>query len=69
MYPHYSMKHKYLTYLIKYQIPVYLHLRNGCKYKGILVDMTEEMLFFRQHMLEVFHKNMIYGVYPITSSS
>jgi sRNA-binding regulator protein Hfq len=66
MYPIQTVEPEYVADLIKHQKYVALHLKNGNKFIGILVGMTEEAIFFKDVITQVFYKKAINTINPLT---
>ncbi len=61
-----SFQSKYLDSLIKDQKPVTLYFKNGYRVIGIMMGMTDKVIFFKQSITEYFYKNNINSIIPIT---
>ena len=64
-----TLHHQYLSDLIKQQKPLHLYLTNGRKLKGFLMGMTDEAIFFRVDITEIFYKKMIHGILPVIQTN
>ena len=69
MYDTHFLQAQYLSDLIKHQKLLHLYLKNGRKLKGFLMGMTDEAIFFREGMTEIFYKKMIHGIFPVIQAN
>lgn len=65
MYQIQTLQSEYLAALIKYQTPVMLYFKNGCKLMGTLIGMTNEVIFFKHGITEYFYKSNINSITTI----
>ncbi len=61
-----TLQGEYLAQLIKRQKPVTLYFKNGCKLIGVLMGMTDEVIFFNHGITDYFYKNNIHSIMPIS---
>ncbi len=56
---------KYLDSLIEDQKPVMLYFKNGSKIMGVIIGITDEVMFFKYGITEYFYNSTIHSVVPI----
>ncbi len=61
-----TLQSKYLAQLIHDQKPVTLHFKNGHRRNGLLMSMTDEVIFFKHGITDYIYKNSIHAVMPIS---
>ncbi len=66
MHPIQTLQREYLVQLIKCQKPVTLYFKNGCKLIGVLMGMTDEVIFFKHGITDYFYKTNINSITPIS---
>ncbi len=64
MYAIQSLQTDYLAYLIKNQKRVTVCFKNGCKIMGVVMGMTDEVIFFKHGITKFFYKKSINALIP-----
>lgn len=64
-----SLQSKYLDSFIDDKKPVMLYFRNGYRIIGIVMGITDEVIFFKHGITEYFYKDDIYSVTPIIQNT
>jgi sRNA-binding regulator protein Hfq len=65
MFSHQMLQREYLAQLIKHQKPVTLHFKNGHRKNGVIMGITDEVIFFNHGITDYFYQDSIYAVNPI----
>jgi sRNA-binding regulator protein Hfq len=67
MYISASLQDKYFLELVKSKIPVAVHLKSGKKYHGVILSVTEDLLFIHTPSFETIRRNQIRTIIPLNS--
>ena len=67
MNPAQTFQFEYLSYLIKHQQPVTLHFKSGHKITGIMMGMTDTVIFFKHGITEYIYKSNIHSILPFSN--
>ena len=65
MYISESLQDKYFAQLIKSKQPVAVHLKNGKKYYGTILSVTQDLIFIQTPALETLRRNLVRTIIPV----
>ncbi|HEV2614837.1 MAG TPA: RNA chaperone Hfq [Gammaproteobacteria bacterium] len=65
MYISASLQEKFLSDLIKTKQPIAIYLKNGKKYQGTLVNVTQDLFFVNTPLPQTLLRNQIKTILPV----
>lgn len=66
MYISETLQEKYFSELIESKQAVVVYLKNGKKYQGTLMSVTQDLLFIKTPSIQTLRRNQIRTIIPIT---
>lgn len=65
MYMSASLQEKYFSDLIKSKRPIVIYLKNGKKYQGTLINVTQDLFFVNTPLPQTLLRNQIKTILPL----